>query len=305
MVFIRVPSREKGEIGVMVISFWSGVIFALAEFFMAVYSDSQSIMADTVYDAIELVLIGITIFIIPLFYKPLNEKRPFGYSQFESLLILLKGMMFLSVMMVIIANNIQIMMKGGNSIDHMQVSVFELILTILSLGILLMMVHINKKVTSPLIEAEISGWKIDVITGLGVSLAFYISTLFVSTPLEWLIPYFDQIVAIILCLCMLPEPLKMIEESFRSLFLFSPGEDIIEDIKQRTGKILDSYPFNPVFYDITTTGRRLWISIYFTPQHDLMSFTELEVADALLKKELQKEYPDCFVELIPDVEENV
>lgn len=101
----------------MVISFWSGVIFALAEFFMTVYSDSQSIMADTVYDAIELVLIGITIFIIPLFYKPLNEKRPFGYSQFESLLILLKGMMFLSVMMVIIANNIQIMMKGGNSID--------------------------------------------------------------------------------------------------------------------------------------------------------------------------------------------
>ena len=290
---------------IMAISFWSGVLFAVSEFFMAVYSSSQSIMADTIYDSIELFLIGATIFVIPLFYKPVNEKRPFGYSQFESLLILIKGMMFIAVMIAIITNNVQIILRGGNSIDHMQVSVFEIVLSIISLGILLVLVHINRKVTSPTIDAEIAGWKIDVITRLGVSLSFYISTFFESTSLAWITPYFDQIVAIVLCLCMMPEPVKMIEESFRSLMMFSPDETIIEDIKTRTGKVLEAYPFVPVFYDITTTGRRLWISIYFTTQHDLMSFTELEVADALLKKELQKEYPDCFVELIPDVEENV
>ena len=289
----------------MAISFWSGVLFAVSEFFMAVYSSSQSIMADTIYDSIELFLIGATIFVIPLFYKPVNEKHPFGYSQFESLLILIKGMMFIAVMIAIITNNVQIILRGGNSIDHMQVSIFEIVLSIISLGILLVLVHINRKVTSPTIDAEIAGWKIDVITSLGVSLSFYISTFFESTSLAWITPYFDQIVAIVLCLCMMPEPVKMIEESFRSLMMFSPDETIIEDIKTRTGKVLEAYPFVPVFYDITTTGRRLWISIYFTTQHDLMSFTELEVADALLKKELQKEYPDCFVELIPDVEENV
>ena len=289
----------------MAISFWSGVLFAVSEFVMAVYSSSQSIMADTIYDSIELFLIGATIFVIPLFYKPVNEKSPFGYSQFESLLILIKGMMFIAVMIAIITNNVQIILRGGNSIDHMQVSIFEIVLSIISLGILLVLVHINRKVTSPTIDAEIAGWKIDVITSLGVSLSFYISTFFESTSLAWITPYFDQIVAIVLCLCMMPEPVKMIEESFRSLMMFSPDETIIEDIKTRTGKVLEAYPFVPVFYDITTTGRRLWISIYFTTQHDLMSFTELEVADALLKKELQKEYPDCFVELIPDVEENV
>ena len=101
--------KEKQEQIVMRISFWSGVVFALAELIMAIYSKSQSVLADTVYDSTELVVIGLTIYIIPLFYKPVTEKHPFGYAQLESIVILLKGFMFIAVMMVLIMNNIQIM----------------------------------------------------------------------------------------------------------------------------------------------------------------------------------------------------
>ena len=85
--------KEKQEQIVMRISFWSGVVFALAELIMAIFSKSQSVLADTVYDSTELVVIGLTIYIIPLFYKPVTEKHPFGYAQLESILILLKGFM--------------------------------------------------------------------------------------------------------------------------------------------------------------------------------------------------------------------
>ena len=56
--------KEKQEQIVMRISFWSGVAFALAELIMAIYSKSQSVLADTVYDSTELVVIGLTIYII-------------------------------------------------------------------------------------------------------------------------------------------------------------------------------------------------------------------------------------------------
>lgn len=68
--------KEKKEQIVMRISFWSGVAFALAELIMAIYSKSQSVLADTVYDSTELVVIGLTIYIIPLFYKPVTENIP-------------------------------------------------------------------------------------------------------------------------------------------------------------------------------------------------------------------------------------
>ena len=233
--------KEKQEQIVMRISFWSGVVFALAELIMAIFSKSQSVLADTVYDSTELVVIGLTIYIIPLFYKPVTEKHPFGYAQLESILILLKGFMFIAVMMVLIMNNVQIMLNGGNEIDHMQVSLFETILTCFSALILLILMRINKKVTSPTVDVEIYGWKIDVFSSIGVSLAFFLSSFLVHTPLSCISVYFDQIVAIILALGMMKEPIQMIGESFRSLMLLSPDEKEDKDMKNRvlSGKLFD------------------------------------------------------------------
>lgn len=293
--------KEKQEQIVMRISFWSGVIFALAELVMTIFSKSQSVLADTVYDSIELVVIGLTIYIIPLFYKPVTEKHPFGYAQLESIVILLKGFMFIAVMMVLIINNIQIMLNGGNEVNHMQVSMFETVLTCFSMMILLILMRINKKVTSPTVDVEIYGWKIDVFSSVGVSIAFFFSSFLVNTPFAFLSPYFDQIVAIVLALGMMKEPIQMIGDSFRSLMLLSPEEKEVSHIKQISSKVLKNYPYDPVFYDITTTGRKMWISIYFTTRIDTMSFTELEVANRELKLALQKEYENCFVELVPNV----
>ena len=265
--------KEKQEQIVMRISFWSGVIFALAELVMTIFSKSQSVLADTVYDSIELVVIGLTIYIIPLFYKPVTEKHPFGYAQLESIVILLKGFMFIAVMMVLIINNIQIMLNGGNEVNNMQVSMFETVLTCFSMMIL----------------------------SVGVSIAFFFSSFLVNTPFAFLSPYFDQIVAIVLALGMMKEPIQMIGDSFRSLMLLSPEEKEVSHIKQISSKVLKNYPYDPVFYDITTTGRKMWISIYFTTRIDTMSFTELEVANRELKLALQKEYENCFVELVPNV----
>lgn len=73
--------KQKREKRVLNISFWSGVLFVIAEFIMAMYSRSQSVLADTVFDAIELVVIALTIFVVPLFYKPVSEKHPFGLDR--------------------------------------------------------------------------------------------------------------------------------------------------------------------------------------------------------------------------------
>ena len=70
--------------------------------------------------------------------------------------------------------------------------------------------------------------------------------------------------------------------------LLSPDEEEVTKIKHISSSILNNYPYDPVFYDITTTGRKMWISIYFTTRVDTMSFTELEVAKSRIKKLLFK-----------------
>ena len=99
--------REKQEQRILQISFWSGAGFVIAEFIMTLYSHSQSVLTDTVFDAVELLIIALTMFIVPLFYRPVSEKHPFGYSQLESIFILLKGFMDIAVMITLIGNNVQ------------------------------------------------------------------------------------------------------------------------------------------------------------------------------------------------------
>ena len=45
---------EKKEKQILMMSFFSGLLFAIAEFIFAIYSHSQSALTDAVYDASEL-----------------------------------------------------------------------------------------------------------------------------------------------------------------------------------------------------------------------------------------------------------
>lgn len=84
---MRSLSKEKTERTILKISFFMGLTFALVELFAAIWAHSNSMLMDAVYDATELIVIALTIFLMPLFHKPLTEKRPFGYSQVESVFI--------------------------------------------------------------------------------------------------------------------------------------------------------------------------------------------------------------------------
>lgn len=47
---------EKKEKQILMMSFFSGLMFAVAEFIFSIYSHSQSALTDAVYDASELVI---------------------------------------------------------------------------------------------------------------------------------------------------------------------------------------------------------------------------------------------------------
>ena len=241
---------QRREKKVLLLSFWAGITFVGVEFLMTLYSGSQSVLTDTVFDAIEIVVIALTIFIVPLFYVPISEKHPFGYSQLESIFILLKGFMFIAVMISLIMNNVQILLSGGNHVNHLQISLFETILTGFSIVVYLILRQMNKKFSSPTVNVEIYGWKIDIIGSIGVSLAFFIASLFHGSKIEPIIPYFDQIVAIVLGILMLPEPIKLIIAAFRNLVLLPPSDEVTEDIKLKTSEILENYPYEPVFLSL-------------------------------------------------------
>ena len=192
--------EEVLEKRILLLSFLSGICFVIVELFYAIYSHSQSTLMDALYDASELVFIVLLLFFTPLFHMPVSEKHPYGFFQLESVFILIKNIMLISVTASVLTGVIEKLFSGGSNIDKGQVSLFQMILGFASLLILLIMKLMSKNISSPTVKAEILGWKLDVCYSLGMSFAFFIAMQLKHTPLAFLSPYFDQLIAIVIML---------------------------------------------------------------------------------------------------------
>lgn len=289
---------ERKEKTILRLSFVAGLAFALAELIFAIYSHSQSALTDAVYDASELVFIALLLFLTPLFHKPVSEKHPYGYFQVESIFLIVKGVMMLSVTLGVVVEVIESALSGGNPVDDLQVSLFQLCLGVASVVIYVIMRGVNKNSSSPTVEAELLGWRLDIGYSLGMSLAFFASSFLVKTPLAFIAPYFDQIIAVLVMVFMLPESVKMLWSSVRDIFLFSPDEELVEQIKQICTESMEDYAFSPVFFDITRTGRHLWIAVYFKVSSATLAVEQLKKATEEVNQKISSQLEECTCELI-------
>lgn len=289
---------ERKEKTILRLSFVAGLAFALVELIFAIYSHSQSALTDAVYDASELVFIALLLFLTPLFHKPVSEKHPYGYFQLESIFLIVKGVMMLSVTLGVGVEVIESALSGGNPVDDLQVSLFQLCLGAASVVIYVIMRGVNKNSSSPTVEAELMGWRLDIGYSLGMSLAFFASSFLVKTPLAFIAPYFDQIIAVLVMVFMLPESVKMLWSSVRDIFLFSPDEELVEQIKQICTESMEDYAFSPVFFDITRTGRHLWIAVYFKVSSATLAVEQLKKATEEVNQKISSQLEECTCELI-------
>ncbi|WP_297719907.1 cation transporter [Intestinimonas sp.] len=291
-------TTEKREKQVLLLSFFAGLAFAVAEFIFSIYSHSQSALTDAVYDLSELVFIALLLFLTPLFHRPVSEKHPYGYFQVESIFVIIKGVMMLSVTVSVSASVIDSALSGGNAVNNAQVSLFQFVLGCASAVIFLVMRRLNRNLSSPTVAAELLGWKLDVAYSLGMSLAFFVSLKLEGTALAFLMPYFDQIVAVLVMVFMLPESVKVLWGAVREVFLFSPEPALMEEIKEVCRPILEAHHFSPLFYDVTKTGRHLWVAVYFQIESGSLGVDALSEAWEAANAALGARYPECSCELI-------
>ena len=291
-------NSEKTERNVLLLSFFAGVVFAIAEIIYAIYSRSQSVLMDGIYDATELIFIALTLFMTPLFRKPISEKYPYGFYQVESIYIIIKSFMMLSVSFGMGIDIIQSIISGGHLVNEMRVSGFQLILGIISFFIYLIMKKWNKKTYSPTVDAEVIGWRIDWCYSLGLAIAFFLSSFISNTPLKALAPYVDSTIAIIVMLLMIPDIFKMLKDSLKDVFLFSPNKELYQTIKEQCGEELNKNGLTIKFVDIIRTGRHTWVSLYYDTCKELIDVNKLKELTSICNDIVKRLAEICTVELI-------
>ena len=130
-------SNLKLEKKILNISFFGSLLFLIAEIIISIITNSHAIFMDCIYDVFDLLMIGPFLLLIPLLYKSETEKRPYGFSQVESLFIMIKSSVLVIVTLYLIYNSIRLLFTGGNDVDASTIAIFEICVSIpcfLSIG---------------------------------------------------------------------------------------------------------------------------------------------------------------------------
>ncbi len=301
---MKSENKMKNEKRIMDISFIGSILFMLAEGIMAYITHSHSLLMDCIFDVTDLIMIGPFLVLVPLLYKPVTEKRPYGFSQVESLFIVIKYSVLLVITVQLIWDNIMILFHGGRQVDAGMIAVFELGVWAGCVFIYLLLRHFSRRYESLTIKAEIYIWKLDIISSLGVSIAFFIQMGLQKTEWAHLAAYIDPFVAIVMACLLLVEPVKMIIINLKNLVLFAPDERIMQEIRQIAEKYMDRVYYDIEFLDVIQTGRKTWVEIYLTSHNDMMNTRILHQLRNEIRTELREKFDQVYVELIPDLPED-
>ena len=297
--------KKRAEERILRFSFVGSLLFTITEVIMAVVLHSYTVLMDGVFDVADLILLGPFLVLIPLLYKPVTEKHPYGFAQVESVFLIIKYGVLLVVICLMIYENVRVILQGGHTVDVSGVAVYEMIIGFLCLAAWLILRRLSKKYTTPTIQSEVFLWKQDVVNSMGISVAFFAQSALKDTSLSSLAPYMDSVFAIVMAVFLLREPVASLVSGFRKLVLFAPDEETMQMIRAAVETSLENYPYTCSFLDVIQTGRKVWIEVYLTqnPDSSLVDISHWSQIRRNIRKSLTGKFDQIYVELIPDIKD--
>lgn len=298
-------TKEQLETRILRISFVMSCVLSAAEVVAAIVLRSHTVLMDAVFDSAELIMMGPFLVLVPLLYRPVSERHPYGYSQVESLFLIIKYMVLLIIIVAMLGANVHVLLTGGHQVSSGAIAVFELCLGVTSVIMYFFLLHMSRKYESPTIHAEIYLWKTDIIGSCGVAAAFLAEYFLGDTILKPITPYMDSGVAIIMSLFLIGEPVKEIIRGFRQMMLFSPPEEDMKKVHRVVNDALKEYPYEASFIDVIQTGRKTWIEVYLKGADDTAMIDTRHWKDlrGRVVEDLSDDFDQLYVEFIPDIPE--
>ena len=298
-------TKEEIEKKVLRLSFIGSCLLSGSEIIMALILRSYAVMMDGIFDSAELVMMGPFLVLVPLLYKPVNERHPYGYSQVESFFLIIKYSVLLTLMLLLINTNVHVIMSGGNRVNPSMIAVYEMLLGAASVFMYFMLAHISRKYESPTVHAELYLWKTDIVGSCSIAVAFLAQYVLGDTVLAAFAPYMDSAVAIVMSVLLLREPISEIVRGFKQMLLFSPPEDVMRRVHEVVNKNLEGLPYRATFIDVIQTGRKTWIEVYLkenldTSLIDVRHWTKMR---EYVIEDLKDDFDQIYVEFIPDLSE--
>lgn len=259
---MRRQQKSQLERRALKVSLGGALFMALLGFSYAFYTHSEAILLDGVYSLVGLLLDLLTLRVAVLIERPEDEHFQFGYAQFEPLLNLFKGLMFLGICVLATISALKTLLAGGRQILIEDALVYSILATIGCVITAAYTRRVAKRSKSDLVGVSAKGWILDSAFSSAVLLAFVVGFLIQDSGFASYLPYLDPILVLILVALALPVPIGVLRDSLREVVLMAPSAELQQAIHDKLHQVIQDLAFDDYKVRVVKVGRSIYANIY-------------------------------------------
>lgn len=246
------------------ISVYGAVFFSILGLVIGFLSHAQMIIFDGLYSLMSLSLSLISLMAQRFMSKVDLHNYPFGKDKIEPLVVIIKYIFIFIIVIGSSVNAVYSITTGGQSINFNLAILYSVFATALCIGITYYLKRAAKEVRSGLIHAEANQWFMDSLVSVGVLIGYILSIAIVHfTSYDFIVPYIDPIMVIIVALYFIRVPVRAINSALREILDMPPKGKIPDQIKLYVKKLKQAYLFKESFTRVSKVGQTLWVEVDF------------------------------------------
>ncbi len=252
----------KTESSTLIFSALMALIIGTVGMVATLASNSQAILLDGLFNLIYFAIALVTIKVSRLASRPDSESYPFGYSYFESLVNLCKGLLILGVSVFALVDAAAALLTGGRDISAGLAVLYALFATA-ACTLAAWVIHRSERhVRSPLVTADKLNWLVNSVISASVLAAFCLMLLMEQLGWHALLPYIDSVLVIAVVVLCLSVPVRMASQALQELLNKTPEESIAQPVRQAVARGLAEVDTVEVRVRIVRPGRLLYVVVH-------------------------------------------
>ena len=229
---------------------------------------SDMIIFDGLYSFISVILSMLSLYINKYMAKRDFEKFPFGKHILEPIVISIKSLIIAIMCLYSLIGAVKTIANGGNNLEFGMALIYSIVSVVGCGAITFYMKAKEKALSSELIKAEYSQWFMDTALSTAVLVAFIVAIILSKTRLNFLNPYIDPAMTVMVSLLCIRIPIKSFINSFKEVICVKANDEINDDIYVLVKEIEEEYNFEDSITRVSKVGRELRIEIDFVYNKD-------------------------------------
>lgn len=265
----------KSERGLLRLSVAVGLSVALLGIGFGLGSGSFSVLFDGVYSLVDVSMSLLSLLVVNLITSDavakslsprLRERFSLGFWHLEPMVLGLNGILLMSVAIYALFNAISSLFEGGRDLEFSVAIVYAICTIVICASIALVEARANRTIKSDF-RLDVSGWIMSTGITAALLVAFIIGYALEGTAWSWLAPYVDPAVLALVCLIIIPIPIKTVRRALSDVLLVTP-ESLREHVETVAAALVEQHGLLSYRAYTARVGRSKIIELYFIVRAD-------------------------------------